>query len=539
LGARGRRRCPGSRSSCGRRSGVPARRHDRGTRPHGGPSRSAGALGRDRRSRTTDGRPGHRRRRHRACARSHDQRLARGRNRDPRDRIHAADRCRRPGGRRRGNRCRNGAGHHTSVRSDGPRHGNHHRADRRRRTSGRSDGPRHGNRHQADWHRSRRTARSGGPRRGTRPRNGRSRRRTSAGRRRNRRHALDTRRRAVRPRGGHCCGTRRRAGHCRRRGATDDRRRSLPRGEGRRTRRPGHHSGGIQTRPGETPNRTSDSQSRRRGHGHFRSVALRRLSHRAGSRRTGGRTSRGCTRRDPPRRGCHRRGSNHRGRRHRGRSRRRSRGPRWGACRPRHGHATTRRCIRRRQNRRATRRSRLGRQPPHATRRRTRLDPNNRRSARRTGRSHPSRQSLLGVRNRQSHGPRHRWGDRAHHRRRRAPARCRLQPLKPPPERIISSAYPPQTPSPTRLRESLTSLAEAILSCCYPLIAIHRNCRERWCAKGAFRPTLAGPKAHLAYRARMERHNAKKPAPGGRLLWMICAAVSYSPARPPSQYHRR
>ena len=31
----------------------------------------------------------------------------------------------------------------------------------------------------------------------------------------------------------------------------------------------------------------------------------------------------------------------------------------------------------------------------------------------------------------------------------------------------------------------------------------------------------------------------KKPAPGGRLLRLRCAAVSYSPARPPSQYHRR
>jgi hypothetical protein len=33
--------------------------------------------------------------------------------------------------------------------------------------------------------------------------------------------------------------------------------------------------------------------------------------------------------------------------------------------------------------------------------------------------------------------------------------------------------------------------------------------------------------------------NAKKPTPKGRLLWKKCAAVSYSPARPPSQYHRR
>ena len=35
-------------------------------------------------------------------------------------------------------------------------------------------------------------------------------------------------------------------------------------------------------------------------------------------------------------------------------------------------------------------------------------------------------------------------------------------------------------------------------------------------------------------------YNAKRAGPrGGRLSSTICAAVSYSPARPPSQYHRR
>ena len=31
----------------------------------------------------------------------------------------------------------------------------------------------------------------------------------------------------------------------------------------------------------------------------------------------------------------------------------------------------------------------------------------------------------------------------------------------------------------------------------------------------------------------------KRADPGGRLFSRKCAAVSYSPARPPSQYHRR
>jgi hypothetical protein len=237
-----------------------------------------------------------------------------------------------------------------------------------------------------------------------------------------------------------------------------DRRRSFPRAEGRRTRRPGHRSGGIRTQPADYPTQTRDSQrTRLRGLGRFRSDARRRRrSHHAGSRQTAGRTARGCIRHGYPPRGCHRRGSIRRGRRrHRGPTRYRSPGPHWDAGRPRHGHAPGRQKHHRkhrasRHSRRASRsaplRNRLGRRRRRATRRRTRLDSNNRRPARRTGRSHPSRQSLLGVRNRQSHGPRHRWGVRAHHRRCRAPARCRLQPLKPPPERIISSPYPHQHP---------------------------------------------------------------------------------------------
>jgi hypothetical protein len=211
----------------------------------------------------------------------------------------------------------------------------------------------------------------------------------------------------------------------------------------------------------------TDIRSRRihrRGHGRLHTAARHhRRSPHAGNRQTAGRTAHGCIRRGLSCHGCHRRGSNHRGRRrYHGCIRQRSRGPRRGACRPRPGRATTRRRIRR-QSRRASRhsrlesrsarlRSRLGHRPLRplrATRRRTRLDPNNRRPVPRTDRSRQSRQSLLGVRNRQSHGPRHRWGVRAHHRRCRAPARCRLQPLKPPPERIIPSPYPQQTPSPT------------------------------------------------------------------------------------------
>jgi hypothetical protein len=241
-----------------------------------------------------------------------------------------------------------------------------------------------------------------------------------------------------------------------------DRRRSFPRGGGRHSRRPGHRSAG-------TPTQMTDIRSwriHRWGHGRLRSAARHhRRSPHAGNRQTAGRTTHGCIRRglrrhDYHRHGCRRHGSNHRGRRrYHGCIRRRSRGPRRGACRPHPGRATTRHRIRR-QRRRASRRSRLesrsarlrsrlGRRPLRATRRRTRLDPHNRRPVRRTDHSHPSRQSLLGVRNRQSHGPRHRWGVRAHHRRCRAPARCRLQPLKPPPERIIPSPYPQQTPSPT------------------------------------------------------------------------------------------
>jgi hypothetical protein len=189
----------------------------------------------------------------------------------------------------------------------------------------------------------------------------------------------------------------------------------------------------------------------RRGHGRLRTAARHhRRSRHAGNRQTAGRTAHDWIRRGLRCHGCHRHGSNHRGRRrYHGCIRRRSRGPHRGACRPRPGRATTRRRIRR-QRRRASPHSRLGRRPLRAIRRRTRLDPSNRRPVRRTDRSHLSRrQSLLGVRNRQSHGPRHRWGVRAHHRRCRAPARCRLQPLKPPPERIIPSPYPQQTPSPT------------------------------------------------------------------------------------------
>ena len=212
------------------------------------------------------------------------------------------------------------------------------------------------------------------------------------------------------------------------------------------------------------------------GHGRLRTAARHhRRSRHAGNRQTAGRTAHGCIRRGLSCHGCHRRGSNHHGRRrHHGCIRHRSRGPHRGACRRRPGRATTRRHIRRR-TRRASRHSRLesrsarlrnrpGRRPLPATRRRTRLDPHNRRPVRRTDHSHPSRQSLLGVRNRQSHGPRHRWGVRAHHRRCRAPARCRLQPLKPPPERIIPSPYPQQTPSPT----PPTGPHTAIASCCYP-----------------------------------------------------------------------
>ena len=50
------------------------------------------------------------------------------------------------------------------------------------------------------------------------------------------------------------------------------------------------------------------------------------------------------------------------------------------------------------------------------------------------------------------------------------------------------------------------------------------------CAPAA-RPDIAGF---------LRRQNAKKPTPGGAGFFVKkCAAVSYSPARPPSQYHRR
>jgi len=215
--------------------------------------------------------------------------------------------------------------------------------------------------------------------------------------------------------------------------------------------------GGIRTRTAGTLIQTSDIQSRlrtrSRGHGHSRSAARhRRRSRHAGNRQTDGQTAPGCIRRGPLPLGCHCPGGSRRGRRrHHGCSRRRSRGPRWDAYRLRPGHATRRRRIRR-WNRHASLRSRLGRRTRHATRRRRHRDSGNYRPARRVARSHPNCQSLLGVRNRQSHGPRYRWGVRAHHRRCRAPARCRLQPLKPPPERIISSAYPSQRPGPNPLR---------------------------------------------------------------------------------------
>jgi hypothetical protein len=334
-------------------------------------------------------------------------------------------------GRRRGSHHRNGCCRHrmTGARLAGRHRGSHHRNGHR--PDRRNDDPRG----------RRRCRRHGpGPGPGTR--------RRGAGRRHGGRRR--------------CRGSRHRADRHHRGGGRDGRCQRSSRDGERRTQMTAHRLAGSRRA------QRNGIHRRRRDRGRCRSAARhpcrhpcrRRGRHRLGTNRTAGQTAPGCSRHDCPHRGCLRRGSSRLDR-----IRRRSHGSSWGAdhrqrrpgrAKARHIHRRNHRGYRssRHASHRGPRRTRHG----HRLSREIRQSPyrhwwsrrgsNSRRSSHQIDRSHPS---PPGVPNR--HGPRHRSGVRrlgvhARHRRRRAPARCRPQPLKPPPEHI--SLHPTRSNDPHR-----------------------------------------------------------------------------------------
>jgi hypothetical protein len=321
-------------------------------------------------------------------------------------------------------------------------------------------------------------------------------------------------------------------------------------------------------RPADSPAQRGDIRLRR-GRGRFRSDARhpgrRHRPRRAGRNPTAGQTVRGCPRSRHGRqhRDCHRRGkSSHRRRcRYRDRMSRRSPGSSSGACRRRRrrGRATVRRHTRHRSRRGCPRSRHESQAGPHRTRRgrrrrpireirrshgrrRNQRDSNTRRSNRRTGRSRPTPLDAPGAPNRPSYGPRHhsgvrrRSGAHARHRRRRAPARCRPQPLKPPPEHI--SLHP------TRPKDSPRPATAPRVSCCYPSDygadkSSWKICTPLACKSSikknlprSFAPRLGATETEMSTRF-MRQNSQATPGPGPKTRPTAMIAKTYFLAKDP------